>query len=417
MAKKKKATSFDATASAVGYLYQCRCALLYALQRDDEPTLQVSIEKLDDVAFTDGASALNPTQMLQLKHHATLNRQGGLGDKSLDIWKTLRVWSQGILDKKINVDQTAFFLVTTSVATNRNIIRFLRANDDRDSETALNKLEQAGKESADDDVQKAHKTLMSLSKTQRKQLFSAITLLDGEENIVDLRQKLERALRFAVAAEFRSAFLDRLEGWWFRVVVEHLMSPKSGGIFISEIHRQIDELRGQFQRENLPDDFLDASLPKDAAPDDDKRTFIKQLELIALSEERLKIAQTDHYKAFAQRSRWIKDNLLDVQEVSRFEGRLTDEWQTRFLILKETLEEEAEESERSRMGLNLYNWTQTDAPGHAALLIRPEFRSQYMTRGSYHMLADQKRVGWHPEFKEKLLHPKDSDGKGGTTHE
>jgi hypothetical protein len=46
-----RTTSSDATASALGYLYQCRYALLLALQRDDDSDLRVAIEKLDDVAL------------------------------------------------------------------------------------------------------------------------------------------------------------------------------------------------------------------------------------------------------------------------------------------------------------------------------------------------------------------------------
>jgi len=412
----KKATSYDASASALGYLYQCRCALLYALQREDEPTLQVSIEKLDDVAFATTPSTSNPVELLQLKHHASLKRQSSLGNKSLDIWKTLRVWSQGILDGKIDLTRTALFLVTTSVANKSNAIRQLRNNSERDSNTVLTALMKAGKESKDGKVKEAFRTVDSLTEKRRKQLFESITLIDGEDNILDLHQRLERAVRFAVAAEFRSAFLDRLEGWWFRVVVEHLISPNSGGIAVSQIHRQIDELRDQFQRQNLPDDFLDTPVPNDAAPDHDERIFIKQLALIGLSEERVKAAQIDHYKAFAQRARWINDTLLHLGELAQFEGRLADEWRTRFLISLEGVEDATLDDERRGKGLSLYNWTQTDAPSHASLLIRTEFRSQYMTRGSYHMLADQLRVGWHPDYQAKLT-PQDSseaEGDDGT---
>ena len=37
-----------------------------------------------------------------------------------------------------------------------------------------------------------------------------------------------------------------------------------------------------------------------------------------------------------------------------------------------------------------------------AYKIRNNFQSQYLTRGSCHMLADVKRIGWHPNFQEKL---------------
>ena len=52
MSSKATAQSgYDASASAVGYLYQSRLALLWTLQQND-PDVLVSIEKLDDVAFS-----------------------------------------------------------------------------------------------------------------------------------------------------------------------------------------------------------------------------------------------------------------------------------------------------------------------------------------------------------------------------
>ena len=44
-------TIFDASKSVLGYLHQCQYALLLGLQRDEEPNLCISIEKLDDIAF------------------------------------------------------------------------------------------------------------------------------------------------------------------------------------------------------------------------------------------------------------------------------------------------------------------------------------------------------------------------------
>ena len=92
----------DASSSALGYLYQCRYALLLALQKGDDPNLCMSIEKLDDVAFHE--SPTTPTlarECLQFKHKTS--RAGGLGDSSPDIWKTLKIWAEAVKAKKIDL--------------------------------------------------------------------------------------------------------------------------------------------------------------------------------------------------------------------------------------------------------------------------------------------------------------------------
>jgi hypothetical protein len=52
-------TVHTAPGQTAGYLYQCRYALLFASQHTaSSPSLQLSIEHLDDVAFEEGAELL-----------------------------------------------------------------------------------------------------------------------------------------------------------------------------------------------------------------------------------------------------------------------------------------------------------------------------------------------------------------------
>lgn len=82
---------FGATGPMLGYLYQCRQALLVSIEVSKTfPGLSISIERFDDIAV-ENADA--PIMQLQLKHH--LN-PGELTDSSSDIWRTLRVWSEQV---------------------------------------------------------------------------------------------------------------------------------------------------------------------------------------------------------------------------------------------------------------------------------------------------------------------------------
>ena len=73
---------FSAADSALGYLYQVRVALLWALRRlkiDDN--FVISLETLDDVTFeTKGGK---PEELLQDQHHR--NREATLTDASEDL--------------------------------------------------------------------------------------------------------------------------------------------------------------------------------------------------------------------------------------------------------------------------------------------------------------------------------------------
>jgi hypothetical protein len=78
----------DASASAVGYLYQVNWCLVELLERAPyKPGQAISLETHDDVAWE---SSGTPMELLQTKHH--VGTSTGLGDKATDMWKTLLVW-------------------------------------------------------------------------------------------------------------------------------------------------------------------------------------------------------------------------------------------------------------------------------------------------------------------------------------
>lgn len=396
------ATSFDASASALGYLHQCQYALLLGLQRDEEVNLSISIEKLDDIAFHESPSSPDVAkELLQVKHH--LERAGGLGNRSEDIWKTLRIWAEAVKAQRIDLDHATLCLLTTSTPTNRNAVRFLTPDTStRKTEEARKKLEEDGAGSASDVVKNAYAEYMTLSEAQRKKLFKAIYLLDTSAMAVDVQAEIARAVRHAIEPQYRLAFVERLQGWWYQRVVVHLSTASNEPIPVESIQRQIHDIRNPFHRSCLPDDLFDQEVPAEAIPEDDKRVFVLQLLLIGLSKARLRFAQEDQYRAFTQRSRWVKDKLIGMVELSNFERRLIESWNRKYLIMRDEVSEDDDDPRLARHGINLYAWIETDAPTQSSLWVRPQFQSQYMVRGSFHILAETLRVGWHPEYRERI---------------
>ena len=73
----------NASASAVGYLYQVNWALVELLESAPaKPDQAISLETHDDVAWEESGS---PVELLQSKHHVGVST--GLGDKDTDIYR------------------------------------------------------------------------------------------------------------------------------------------------------------------------------------------------------------------------------------------------------------------------------------------------------------------------------------------
>lgn len=113
----------SAHASATGYLYQARLALLLGIEAiGKSPNLELRIETLDDISFEgDG----DPVELIQTKHHS--GAAGALTDYSTDLWKTLRIWTNRAADSVEALPR--FILITTSKAPEGSAAAHLRSTD------------------------------------------------------------------------------------------------------------------------------------------------------------------------------------------------------------------------------------------------------------------------------------------------
>jgi hypothetical protein len=384
-------SDFSAAPSALGYLFQIRYALVLLL-RADEPENVISIEKLDDVAFEEDGE---PKQLLQFKHHVI--NSATLTDSSTDLWKTLRVWSTAVRDGSLDLTSVILSLVTTSCAPADSAASMLRDGVSRNENSALGKLHAAGQASTNTVVQRAYAVFQQLALQAQQMLISRIRVLDLAPDILGARELLEKELRLSTRPQFLTGLADRLEGWWFRWAIRHLKDPDSvSSISLREVQLQINDLQEQFRHDNLPIDFP-VELDKDVGDlQPDERLFVEQLRLVTVGNERIKSAISDYWRAFQQRSRWVREELLLDQDLEQYEDRLVREWKEIFLIMQENMQAGADPVLE---GKNLYNRVVINGRD---IRIRDSVSYPFVMRGSFHILANVLKIGWHPDFEQRL---------------
>jgi hypothetical protein len=138
---------------------------------------------------------------------------------------------------------------------------------------------------------------------------------------------------------------------------------------------------------------------------EDPRTFVVQLRAIGVSSNRIQNAILDYYRAFEQRSEWARENLILAGEIEDYEERLVDEWSRYRDVVFENLSDTAAEEVLQRAGKELYNWADLQSGNIESLRIRARVTEPYVTRGSFHILADGAlvpRVYWHPRFIDRI---------------
>lgn len=389
-------SSFSAADAALGYLFQVRVALLWSLRRvRSGGDFIVSLETLDDVTFE--ARGGTPEDLLQTKHHR--NREASLSDASPDLWKSLRVWFERRALGAIPTT-TTLHLLTTGTARDGSAASHLRMAAGRDIERALTLLTEVAQSSESKENAPAYAAFLRANAAVRRVVLESVVVLDRAPDILTIDDDLTAEVFWSAEQRYLAAFLGRLEGWWFRRVIKQLASnEKSPGVLSAEIEAEMSELREQFKQDSLPIDDDLATIQLDDVTQDahaDYR-YVHQLRIIEAGKRRITLAVRDFYRAFEQRSRWLRDDLLLVGDLTRYEAKLVEEWELVFEAAKDELEATAVEAAKCKAARAVLTWAE-----QTTIAIRPGVTEPFVVRGSFHILADAARVGWHPDFRDRL---------------
>jgi hypothetical protein len=386
---------FEASASAVGYLYQLRKALLFCVEQlSSGLDWSVAVEAGDDIEVRHEAGRY----FYQLKHRAPGTR---VTDMASDLWKTLRIWATEWSERGDEGDAPTFFLLTTADAPQGSAAYHLRPpgpDGVRDETKALELLEQARAKSTSRTNKAAYEAWDKLEVEQRSALLARVQVLDAGPDIEKTTERLMGFASIAVGREHADAFLQRLDGWFLQRVLAQLRDRSVGPVTGLEFDEVFSERRDEFRPDNLPIDSDIVELDGTGLDHNDK-TFVRQLQLVGVSDSRVRRAVRDYLRAFTQRSRWANDNLLRPGELGKHERRLIEEWETRFEIMCDELGEQAAEENKIREAKAIYRWVEQEA----RFPIRPGCDEPFLTKGSYHLLADDLQVGWHPDFVARLM--------------
>lgn len=395
-------STFGASASMVGYLYQVRIALLWAIRRSRISDFTVSIETLDDVCFEVGGA---PATVLQAKH--SLNTAATLTDLSSELWKTLRIWIVGLASGEVPPGAARFLIATAEAPEGSACAALEIEGPARNITEAAKRLKHAATTSSNIDLEAAFTAYLNLDETEREQLLSSIYVVPAQPNATAIHEQLQAEL-YHVSLHHQELSVQMLEGWWFKRVLYELVHP-DGGISRAEIDAQISEIQESLKPGSLPiDEELDALMVAlDQLPEFSTRPFYKQVELVGGSQLRIRNAITSYLQAFRQRSAWARHDLLVDADLEKYDKRLHAEWELQFAQVCDELGPQATEEAMAQAGRAILKWAED-----AYIPIRSGVNVPWVCRGSLHMLAEDRLIGWHPDFEARLKAIFDATAEG-----
>lgn len=380
-----KNNPYSAAASSIGYDYQIRLALLKSFKINEES--EIHIEALDDIEL----NTEDGKKLLSLKHKQINDT---LTDLSIDFWKSVNIWID-----RINTIGTPihFLLCTTAEVSSTSFLRDITDGSKRSLQLEdIYEIEQILDNSNNKTIIPIREKFKALEDSKKIELLNRITILDKSIRINDIPNEIMDNHFRNVNKKYRKNVYESLEGWWFSKVIEKMTGGLEEPLIVGDISEKLQLISEQYFIDNLPITFDELTQDQVDITGylDNNFIFVQKMKHIQLKSTQLQRSIFDFFRAYNQRVEWLQSNLIASEEIVKFEKKLIDEWE-RFKDDQYYDEEEITPPELLRIGRAIFSWAQ-----NTNIFIRPKVTEQYVTRGSFHILADKENdlIYWLPKL-------------------
>ncbi|HEX6799853.1 MAG TPA: ABC-three component system protein [Ktedonobacterales bacterium] len=393
--KKSDALSQHTAVSALsGYLYQLQQAALHLFALTEGESL--GIEVVDDLHVERSGQAI---EHRQVKYHQGASRPRRLSNRSLDLWKTLGIWAAAIADGSLDLSRVQrLVLLTRASLAAKSIASMIASGEDPEKISATILDLQPPKNVH---AREGLEAVRALSAGQRATLIGRLEIYSTQPTLQGVTSELKRRLRnHGFHERTLDLAIERTYGWLWELVTTRLdVGRGRAGVLIAEaeFHTAQCRIRDELTDTELPARYLAAQVPESEIKCLEQKLFMRQLALIDASQRVRQRSVLAYFRASAERTEWGERGEILPDELLRYDQDLTERWETEFDCMCSGVPLNAAEQELRRRGLeHFYVIERLDVP------IRSGWLYRYLTSGSYHILADRRRVGWHRDFAARL---------------
>lgn len=371
----------------------------------------VCLEVFDDV----GVEHANGTRVAE----QTKSTKGGnpLSDRALALWKTMANWLDAVDRGLLPPSKTHFEIFVSRVVKPGEICKsFAQANDVVAAEAAVTAARKKlwGRPPS-------YPLKAKVAATIRPYVDRVLRRPDSDVAAVIMRMHVVMGRRNAysnihellrkklVSDDALDAVGKWAVGWVKQSTDEMMQRGEPARIAHESFH---DALRNYVRKHDRDTTLQSVAGHPDRTSIERERTFrtyVDQLTIVQASEEDVLAAVSDFLRAAADRTFWAAKGHLDGAQLDEFADELRTSWRN--------LKQRIEIVHRSLMPEERGQLLLAECNGHLAnpggLLCPPHF-----TRGSFHALADDRTIGWHPDYTKVLMQgPGARNGKPGEPSE
>lgn len=383
----------NAPGQLLGFSMQFPRALYHLLRSG--PKDVVCVEVLGDVA------TLKSNGELLAEEDKSSIVGNPLTDKSTDLWKTFSNWIEAINSGFIDVDKTKFLLYSNQSGRKGIVNRFNSAQSQTDTVSA---------------IEYAKKKLSATKQDHEIWPYYDFVVNRNEALLIKIIQKFELQIGNGAGYEELKIEIQRkhvpdgqivflieyLTGWLQKVINESIASRKGASISWEDFDHQFKVVYDRSRCRELIDFTMQYSKENDKIQKSVKDhvmkrpLYLKQLEVIELNENEILEEVSNYLRADINLEKWMENEIINDEIAFEFEKRLTEFWGNQRKRLKIT--------EKNLGELELGQLLLIDCKSRLET-IRDMTPPPSTIPGTYHALADDSTIGWHPNWE--MLFPKE----------
>ena len=383
----------SAPSTAAAFDYQFERALLW-LAKSKSGAI-VGVETDDDVAVREEDGKLS----LEQAKHSVLPDGEPFGDRRKDLWNTLATWIEAIDSGEIDVKFAKFLMVTNKTLPDCIAVRIGKAENDAEIDACTKDMEIVAAAPPEGIRSLVTRVMAGASRANLRGLIKQTVCADAtlETSGKALRQQTITHLPFPEwCIPIADSVVNELLGWVHSVVLLQWQNQKPGWIarnhFINQFHAILDLRKRKITRERSANLI---NIDEDKVSKEKGSAFVKQLYLVTDDEAEVDGAIRDLIRCNIEKARLATDGNITDEDWLSFESSLLSRWEkirARVPRMNQSLPEKDQ-------GYMIYTDTTED---HRENLAGTPTEQVYLTAGTYHRMANQVRVGWHPRYEELM---------------
>lgn len=382
--------------------YSLQAIRLLSLALDASPGTTLSLEVFEDVGTVDEAGK---SLASQTKSGLETNP---VSDRAVDLWKTFSNWLTAVASEQLSIASTHFEIYLAKRHTGKLVASFHAAKTEEEAKAALDHARELlwgeapkypkKKELAESLVPFVNHVLDPSSKDAVGIIRHFELSVAVKDPLRDLRPKVNAKW---VRPESVDLVIKYAHGWIKEQIDGLLLEGKAAALNVDEFNSAIAAYLPRVDfRQILTAIAGKLELTDETIAAEQVRTYVRQLELIEYSEEDVMEAINNFLRASAERAAWSEAGIVHDDSFDEYEEGLVAYWKNKRAVQR-VIHKSLSGVERGQLLL-------ADCAVHQQKLQGLEVPT-FFTPGSFHALAEEKTVGWHPDY-ETLLGAGGRDG-------